>query len=413
MDKRAAYSAVFGLDVLYDDARMRRLMHQLYSLLLEFAGQQQYAGDPAAVALHQAEAMERMGMDRHLNKPLARVEAAAFRNSKSLQHRYEADLIRFNRDARSGRGKVSETRAFSESLDLYWAVSKLRHAIVDLHQRRILEEPLQINGLELAMELIEKNNWREIPLVRLHWGTYHCLAYPEESSHFDRLEAELDQFAREIDPDELRESLQSLINYAIGRINRGVAGFPLRLLKLYQFGLANGLLTGAGGLSPFTFRNIVAVAIRARELDWARSFIEEYRERIDDQYRNDYYKLALAGILFEEGDYDGVAHCVSSSRFKDKLSERNARIVLLKAMYEQGSFDLLDFQIANFRQLVNRSKLGSYHQSSHKRFIRYFSRLCKPVYRKADRRKRLTELVSSESGMSEKKWLIEKLESRS
>ncbi len=193
-------------------------------------------------------------------------------------------------------------------------------------------------------------------------------------------------------------------------INSGQMAFAELLHQIHQDNLTRGLFFVNNEISPNSFVNIVQIAIRVKELAWAKAFTETYKKRIiggdKDQF---FYRFNLSHCLFEEGMLDeALAHLPEAS------SHSHVHVIIrrleLKIYYELRS-DLLHYKLYAFRKYSERTATKSIPASLRAMNIEFFNILLQlsqsPLKDKA-RSERLIERIQKKKLLADRAWLLEK-----
>ena len=142
-----------------------------------------------------------------------------------------------------------------------------------------------------------------------------------------------------------RIDLFSLLGNCIGDLIKrdrfNDAYFEL-LTQVYQLReTTQTLLQADGSLSIMLYKNVVTVALIARQIDFARTFTEKYRHnlvQINQQHRIDaqeMYQYNLANIAFAAQDYGEVEVLLRFNEAQHSILGLDAQILVLKAYFAQ------------------------------------------------------------------------------
>ena len=82
------------------------------------------------------------------------------------------------------------------------------------------------------------------------------------------------------------------------------------------------------------FNNIVGLSLSNHELNWTRSFIEEYSPRLIPEYKDTMYNYAYAQYFFETHDFEKALEYIGKVNFENHYIKNGSRILLLKIYFE-------------------------------------------------------------------------------
>ena len=307
--------------------------------------------------------------------------------------------------------------AAMESLDQYYVFEKLEMACLLLSYHRFLT-PVEIGKsfdlLEALTPLLEKDYF-DVPLIKVYFRAYRLLRADENDSELEYLSFEkaLKKYYDQI-PDLQLKSLNALIrNYAVMQYHRGLDAYLERVFLLYQEHLERGYLYWEGKLFPATMGNIVIFGARCKQFKWVLKFLESHRDKITGTNNPEVvYNFNLANYYFYTGEYEKVWNHLEQTH--DAPHYRLwARRLEIKVYYEQKN-ELLSSKIDAFKIYVYRLDLKAVpkkQKEGNQHFIDTLKQICLPrTFKNEKRINKLIEKINQLQFVSDKEWLIEKLE---
>ena len=192
-------------------------------------------------------------------------------------------------------------------------------------------------------------------------------------------------------------------------LNTGGQKYYNEVFEIYQAGLQRGVFEESGQLSPFTYKNISAIAIGLKKYNWVAAFLDKYKSKLDPVIREGFYAYCLARYFFAIAKYEEVSSLLQEVEIKEQFTDLDARVLLIKTYYELDEFGLLDYSIGNLKQQLRRKKLQSYHQTVYGNFAGYVNKLVhlRPYDKKA--RTVFREKLMATKAVAEKEWLLSKV----
>lgn len=308
-----------------------------------------------------------------------------------------------------------------KSLDRFYLVSKLKLGAERLNRSRIFKDsPTPTLDPMLELGLSQVTLLAEDPLLAVYGTIYKLYAKPEETARYDVLIELLAGVVNGFDKEAASETYAFALNYAIRTFNEGDASFISRIFELYKRLLELGLLTQDDGNFPHAMmKNVVTAGLRNKEFEWTRDFIEEYKEKIDPERRNDVYAYNMATYYFEQESYREALRGLSQTKFKDVFYELGARTLMVKIYYEMEEDDSIGYLLKAFRAALKRNKAVSpSYFKLFDNFLRFVDKLYKlKMGKKAAKQetwqKTFDELSyrlnSKDGGIANAMWLEEKL----
>jgi len=199
------------------------------------------------------------------------------------------------------------------------------------------------------------------------------------------------------------------MNFCIQEINNGNAGFYKEAFYLYEQGIQKLILLENGYLSPITYSNAITIALRGKDYDGAREFIETYKKNLQGSEQEGYYFFNLSKYYFETGNFEKVIELYYQSNIKELILNIQIRIIQIKAFYEKNETGLCQNLIDNLQQLLSRKGILAYHKENYNNFCKMFKQLLAVNEFDKSARQKFIDRTNSLSPLTEKGWLIEKI----
>lgn len=301
----------------------------------------------------------------------------------------------------------------AENRLLRWQTAeRLRKAVSTLARAQTSGSPIPIPLLEAYLELVEATpSLMALPPISLY---YHaCRLYQQQPSdqidHFAALTDLLPQFLEGFPPQEQSDLLKLTINQAIRKINRNPQIDTLRIaLELYQLGIDRALLFEGGQLSVFTFNNLLGIAFRLQEIDFARRFLYNFGNRLAKEHQKEVIAFNTARLCYAEKNYRKALVSLQNIDYQDPFDLLNARMLQIRIYYESEEYQALADLIRATRALLRRRKLG-YHQENFRNNLRLTQRLLQLNWSDPKAASRLEQQIRTISPLSEREWLLQQL----
>jgi hypothetical protein len=167
---------------------------------------------------------------------------------------------------------------------------------------------------------------------------------------------EVPQLMGRLSESELSDLYQYLLNYCIRRINAGRLVFQKELLAVYQSALEHGALLSNGTISQWDFKNVVTIALRTGNVEYARQFIHSYKQHLPSSQRTNALAYNLANLHFSEKNFRAAISQLQKVDLDDVFYRLDARSILLKSYYELDDSDALFYHATAFRSMLNRNR---------------------------------------------------------
>lgn len=398
----------------YDDQQLRLLLSYLFRSLERFLAIREFESGPFLEGRLLLQAYRRRQLPRHF--------AHAFRQEQKqltrqpLRHpdyhlaHYGLELEHYQMESAEGRTRELNLQELEGQLTLAFLAMKLRQGCFALAHQAVFNTQYQLALKEEVLELAGRAPYAETPAVAVYYHGYRALRHPEQEELFppfrEKLMAALEVFPQE----ELRDLFLLGINLCIRRINRNRSAFLREALELYRRGIEAGILVEDGRLSRFTYNNVIGIALRLQELDWAEQFLHQYRPLLEPEQQEPTFSLNAARLAFTRRDYGRALTHLQGADYKDRINNLVAKTLQLKIYFELREFDLLESHLKAMQSFLRRNRRLGYHRQNYGNIARFTRRLLRLPPADGAARAALRMAIEQAEPLTEKGWLMEKLE---
>ncbi len=304
-----------------------------------------------------------------------------------------------------------------ESLDQYYIFEKLTLACQLLSIHRFLfpvDFKKSLVFIDQLAPLLEANHF-DIPIIKIYYKAYRLLRSEEQNAktEFLAFEKELNQYY-EVFSSETLQSLNALIrNYSIRQYHKGLDTYLEKAFQLYQAHLEEGYLYYEGKLLSSTMGNIVVFGLRLKQFDWVFQFIQQHKNKVTGTSSpNIIYSFNLANYYFYTADYPKALDCLADT-YEDTYYKLAAKRLEIKIYYEMQHV-LLAAKIDAFKIFIYRlspKSITEIQKEGNRNFIDLLKQIHLPrTFQNKKRIEKLTNKIKQLEYITEKDWLIEKVQ---
>jgi len=408
----AAFTFCFS-GLTFDDTKMRLANSDLLALLERYWIVRESTADPERNRLRLAAVYRK----RNLIKPLqitlretrSAVERQPWRHAEHISLLHDLELEEFQAASVTRRYEAFNLQEISDLLDTSFITQKLRHVCLALSHQAVFKKTYRFGLLEAIERYVEQENLLRFPAAALYFHACRFLADPAAEASFFRFRETLTAHADHFPPGELRTLYLLAINFGVKKSNESGQNWFRETFELYKEALHRDLLLDNGTLSRFAYNNIVSVAVRLGEIDWAEDFIHRYKPFLERQYREASFSLNLARVAFMRKDYHAALLNLQRADYKDFINSGNAKILQLKIYYEINETDLLESHLDSMQNYIRRQDSAGYHRENYLNIVRYTRALLRSNPNDVQDTESLRRLIEAEPVLTEKEWLLEKI----
>jgi len=198
----------------------------------------------------------------------------------------------------------------------------------------------------------------------------------------------------------------TLSNYATEQLENGKTNYLNEIFELHKEVLKRKLYGTI--FSEFVYFNVITVALRLGEVKYAEKILDEYKNKLRKDIREDAYNYSLANIYFTKKKFAEALESLSKVNFNLTLHKYLVRNLTIKIYYDLNESNALYSLIDSYKHVLKRDKTVP---ESVRSYVTNYINLTRDMYRIKNGEKKKENIearVLSESA-AEKIWLKEKL----
>jgi hypothetical protein len=346
---------------------------------------------------------------QNLNLAKSQLASQPLRNADYLLSFHEILAEEYRFDAATKRTEALNIQGLGDSLDVWYFAQKMRQICIAQSHQTVYKTEYKFTFLEPVLLHIEAENLMQIPAIGLYYYCFKALLAPENEALFALFRQKIVEHGDLFPEDELRDLFLLAINFCTRRVNEGSRVHIREGFELYRNGFEKKVFIVNGVLSRFTFRNAAALGLMLKELDWVASFLPQFRDFIEPQYRKSTYDFSLARLENERGNFQAALLLLQNAEYEDLLATLSAKTLALKILYENEAFDTLISHLEAMRTYIRRHKEIGYHRDNYIHLIRFVQKLIALQPTDKEAITKLKDEIKGELKLAEKDWLLSKL----
>ncbi|MBK7937036.1 MAG: hypothetical protein IPJ82_08040 [Lewinellaceae bacterium] len=393
---------------------LRLVMSELLSQIEHFLVYKEKFEPEQDFHIRLAAAYRKRGLDKHFHQSLrsARVQWSrqSFRHAEYFDAQADMEYELYQHLSADRRTEALNLQALSDQTDTAYIARKLRQACMALSHQTVYNAEYRFGLLDAVLDYVHRSeSLQRIPAVALYYYCYTFLTNPDGAGYFLRFKIQLLDQQDQLPVDELRNLHLLAINFCIRKINQSDPAYPREALDLYQSALKAGLLLENGLLSHFAYNNIVAIALKVGETDWAETFIHEFKPVLEKKHREASFHLNLARVEYKRENHRSSLLHLQQADYKDLINNLIAKTLQAKIYYETDEFDALDAHLQSMQTFIRRQRVIGYHKTNYLNIIRFVRRLMKLSPGNRQDRELLRQQIEAEVVLTEKEWLLQQV----
>lgn len=396
----------------FEDKRVRYMMSDLAKLVERFLTIQFYEKDEERVKLDLLTCYLERDQDKHYVILKSKVEKTL---ADVLEEESEIHLKRMRfADLEEQHFEQQRKRRFDENiqiasneLDLYYFIKKLKYSCGMQDRQQFLSAAYQDNLTDEFLSFIEKNAFLGSSVIKSYYSILLALKEDLNDKYFYQLKEILEKEAVNIPSKELKEIYFYAINFCARKIRLGQDKYVSEALELYQKGIEQQILVQKGVLSPWTFTNVVKLALRLKQYDWIEQFIRKNSKKLPEDFRQNAMNYNLAELYYYRQSFSEALDHLNRVKFSDLNYYLGSRVMLIKIYFEQEEEQALLSQLAAFIMFLKRNKEISVHLK--RTYLNFCNLLFSILKRNPKKMPQLEEKIERTTPITDKGWLLQQL----
>jgi len=414
-DRKSVWQKIFPNEV-YDDVNFRKACSDLLKQLEGFMAQETMAQDDTRRAIDTLDFITRKKIEPLYNSAIREARSTLSRNPYQsadyyrngyLTERYYYTMMDFNVKLNM-RANIEE---ISYNLDLFYWIEKLKFFSAALSHKKTGNYHYEINFINEIIQFLQHFPIEDIPYLAINYYSFMTIYEDENLEHYYNLRRMLDKYGGSILKQEAVELFDSALHYCTGKINKGNRDFLQEYFNLFEDAIKKGIFIQNGELAIWRFNNIVAAALRLGKLEWAEEFVENYKQALPLETRENTYTFNLARVYLYQKKFSSVLHLLRGLEYEDIFYNLISKVMLTITYYELEENDTLDSFLESFRVFLNRNKeVTQQYRILHLNLIKYTRRLTRILPGDKVAIEKLREEITREKSTTvNHEWLLEKL----
>jgi hypothetical protein len=408
--REAVYKALFPKKK-YDEKHINHLMSFLLKLVEQYIGYNQYSKNEIFENINILKAYIEKGLDKHYNYVYEitqeKLKKYPHRNLDFFYLQYllsETDNQYFL--SQKMRKYDVRLQSAADYFDLYLMAGKLKYFCEMQDRKMSLAADYKLKMLTEISSALKEIEIENYPGIQVYWVILQMLEKPSEQKHFHELKKLISANKNIFPLHELQNLYFYAINYSIRKVNVGEQEFLKELFTLYNDALNVGLLLENNQLSPWTYKNLIGVALRLKEFDWAEKFIKEKNVLLAEEFRDNALNYNLAELYYYKRDFDNAMLHLNKVEFSDIYYSLDTKKMMLKIYFEQDAIDPLLSLLASFRIFIKRNQsVSEANKQAYNNFITVIQQFIK--YQNQKTVPELKNNIENLKPLADRNWLLE------
>lgn len=397
----------------FDDKRLRYLFTDACRFVELFWGIAAYQKDSRSRELDLLRQFSERGLNKLYDSQLRRMQKAQderpylkmedyyanYQKRAIAEKHFERQRLRlFDRNIEEAAG----------ALDRFYFFQQLTYACGMLERQNILEGTYELPFTSAWLQHLRDRNFFSDPQIELFHAILQMQRHDNEE-YFLQLIQQVRKVQTRASPEVLRSAYLAAINYCARHIRKGKQLYVESALKLYMEGLENQVLLNHGQLSPWTFNNVIKLALRLKRYDWIPDFMYSFESLLPDKFRADAVAYNQAELYYYTQRLPQAQEALLQVSYTDLNYYLGARVLLAKIYFERDELEPLLSLIAAFMMFLKRNRKLS--QNLRKTYLNFCEILFQITKRRPQQVAVLHQRILDTQPLTDRQWLLDCLKS--
>lgn len=384
LKKEHIYQIVFPKET-FDNKKFHRLTSQLLQLLHNFLVDdaiQQKENKRTVILL---EELRKYKLEKHYRSTERKFKQYITKQHLNHHEFYESQY-KFYKELdylfveQGGRIYNENLQLANNSLDYLFILEKLKMACDMASRNKVIQANYQWSIMKGIEEHLTDKRQEFPPIIQIFHAIFRMLTEADEETetYYQTLKELLHKYAPDFTKDDTLQTYGYALNYAIGKINQQGSIYLEETLELYHYLVESEAIFVGGFLMPQEYKNIVTLGLRLKRYAWTEAFVEQYRNKLPANVRNNAYKYNLASLQHSKGDYKNALQTLYNVDFINPTYYLGTKIIQLKIYYQLNEGEALYSLIDACQSYLRRSnQVANYQKQSTSNLLKFTKKLFK------------------------------------
>ncbi len=408
--QQAAFSAAYP-GKLFESKQLAYSMNYLLRLAEEFLTVSAFRSSGSDFELKRLELMADRGLalhyDYHLRKTKKSLYEGTLQESATYYRKHRLAEIEDKRFSQQDQRRFDpHIQQVSDMLDRFYYARKLRLLCDMAGRQRLFKQTYRLEMLDETLAVMEQSTLLSEPGIQAYYLVLKMLTDSDPQVFYIRVIALFEAGFAVFSPLDKKNILLHALNFCIRQIRDrpGNQFYMEEALRLYVFGIDNGILLEKGLLSPWHFKNVTRLAFNLKKLSWAESFIQDYSPKLPGNSGKNELYFSLAELNFHRANYDLALKNLNRLAFTDIHHQLNAKTLLIKIFYELGEEESMLSNLASFAVFLKRN--NNISNELRKTYLNFCTLLQKVLRQNRKKLAALTHEVQNKTPLTDREWLL-------
>lgn len=410
--KDSIFREVYGQREV-DDASLRKAISILKKEIEAFLVYESLKRDQVQYQMMLSEIYRKRGLGKFFHQNIVRLEKEITQSPASTSfkyfQKYQLATEQYEFDSQMKRQQFDYLQEMTDDFSDFYVLEILKRACHLRSHQSFTSTQYEIKHLDIALEYARKIPLDQEPAFQIYYLIFSAGEEGSDGGSFDLLREALEVHWEAFPKQEIRDIYLLSINHCIRKLNQGSKPFLKEAFRLYKSAITKNVLYENGKLTPFTYKNIISIALALGEKDWAYRFLHDQKEFLHLAHRENTFAANLATYYYKIGQFEQAMELLQKVQFRDPYDNLQYRTLLMRIYYQLGEENALEHHLESFASYLYRHKNLGYHKGLYQNLIKVMRKILRSNLRDRSVRDRLIREIETNERLAEKSWLMNQL----
>jgi hypothetical protein len=349
--------------------------------------------------------------DTLLSKMGVKDSSYFFYNHKLLKEKREYHEYKMNLGKREGF--FADIDKEIDQFVLHFVLNILTYYFIQHNQKRIIKHDSHFELLDEILAYLEKRQIKQYPQIFLIYNTVLLMKYPERVEIFYILRKLLNDNSSSIEKDIQIDAFIALYNYSKERVLHEDASFKKEYFNIIKEMIEKKLYPLEENYLPeHTYISFTGEGLIHKDYPWTEKFIEQHKDIIRPDRRENAYNYCLATLNYRLKNYDKALKLLAKVKTQDFYYTLRVKNHFLKIYFETSQFESVINLVDSFRHfLINNKSIPDYISTRFISYVNFLGRVCNAIFSKdiSNLQSIKTEITGSQN-FENRAWMLEQID---
>ena len=294
----------------------------------------------------------------------------------------------------------------------HYLIKSMRIYLNVLNTEKIYNKKYEKRRFEKMLDGIDVDEYNDAPVLQIYYYLIRMLMDNNNEKFYFKVKNILKNITTSINFEDLIEMHINMQNFCRRKLSEGKQNYQREEFEILRWQLDAKTYTVNDSMAFIFYRNAVNTALKLNELNWVKDFIENFKNDLQEEFRESTYLYSSAQYEFAMKNYDLSLEKLSKIKFNEVYLKYEAKVLQMLIYYETDSYEALISSLEAYRHFLQNNKLLSGNKKKlYQNFYKYFIKLVNSKKRNDNAALiKIKNEILNETTINNKDWLLKKID---